>query len=143
MSTAAPPLFGPYLLWPNGWMDQGATWYGDRPQPRPHCARWRPSSPTERGTAAPTFRPCLLWPNGCPSQQLLSSFSFNTHCWFVGWLDEVLMVLFLTQCDVVLNEFLPVRRYAIVGGVAKLKMSYGRVSVCLSHAGIVSEWLYL
>ena len=52
------------------------------------------------------------------------------------------MVLFLTQCDVVLNEFLPVRRYAIVGCVAKLKMSYGPVCVCLSHAGIVSEWLY-
>ena len=50
------------------------------------------------------------------------------------------MVLFLTQCDVVLNELLPVRRYAIVGCVAKLKMSYGPVSVCLSHAGIVSEW---
>ena len=28
-----PPLFGPYLLWPNGWMDQGATWYGGRPWP--------------------------------------------------------------------------------------------------------------
>jgi len=22
----APPIFGPYLLWPNGWMDQDATW---------------------------------------------------------------------------------------------------------------------
>jgi len=22
----APPLFGPCLLWPNGWMDQDATW---------------------------------------------------------------------------------------------------------------------
>jgi len=22
----APPIFGPYLLWPNGWMEQGATW---------------------------------------------------------------------------------------------------------------------
>ena len=51
MSTAAPPLFGPYHC---GWMDQDGTWYGDRPQPRPHCARWRPSSPTERGTPAPT-----------------------------------------------------------------------------------------
>jgi len=20
------PIFGPYLLWPNGWMDQDATW---------------------------------------------------------------------------------------------------------------------
>jgi len=23
---AQPPIFGPYLLWPNGWMDQDATW---------------------------------------------------------------------------------------------------------------------
>ena len=21
------PYFGPFLLWPNGWMDQDATWY--------------------------------------------------------------------------------------------------------------------
>jgi len=21
-----PPIFSPYLLWPNGWMDQDATW---------------------------------------------------------------------------------------------------------------------
>jgi len=21
-----PPIFGPYLLWPNGWIDQDATW---------------------------------------------------------------------------------------------------------------------
>jgi len=33
----APPIFGPCLLWPNGWMDQDATWYGGRPRPRPHC----------------------------------------------------------------------------------------------------------
>jgi len=27
--TAAPlPLFVPCLLWPHGWMDQDATWYG-------------------------------------------------------------------------------------------------------------------
>jgi len=23
---APPPNFGPYLFWPNGWMDQDATW---------------------------------------------------------------------------------------------------------------------
>jgi len=27
------PIFGPYLLQPNGCMDQDATWYGGRPQP--------------------------------------------------------------------------------------------------------------
>ena len=26
-----PPIFGPFLLWPNGWMDQDVTWYGGRP----------------------------------------------------------------------------------------------------------------
>ena len=25
---AEPPIFGPCLLWPNGWMDEYATWYG-------------------------------------------------------------------------------------------------------------------
>jgi len=31
------PIFGPCLLWPNGWMDLDATWYGGRYRPRPHC----------------------------------------------------------------------------------------------------------
>jgi len=31
---AQPPIFGPFLLWPNGWMHQDATWYGGRPHPR-------------------------------------------------------------------------------------------------------------
>jgi len=38
-------------LWPNGWMDEDATWY----------------------SSFPLFGPCLLWPNSRPSQQLLSS----------------------------------------------------------------------
>ena len=28
---AHPPILGPCLLWPNGWMDQDATWYEGRP----------------------------------------------------------------------------------------------------------------
>jgi len=42
-----PPVFGPCLLWPNGWMDQGATWCGGRPRPRRHCVRFGPSSPSK------------------------------------------------------------------------------------------------
>jgi len=34
-----PPIFGPSLLWPNGWMHQDATWYGGRPQSRRLCVR--------------------------------------------------------------------------------------------------------
>jgi len=49
-------LYNVGVLWPNGWIDQDTPWYGGRPRPRPHCDRWRSSSPTERGTAAsPTF----------------------------------------------------------------------------------------
>ena len=29
--SGAPPIFGPCLLWPNGWMDQDGTWHGDGP----------------------------------------------------------------------------------------------------------------
>ena len=32
-----PPIFGPCLLWPNGWMDQDEAWHGGRPRPWPHC----------------------------------------------------------------------------------------------------------
>ena len=31
---AEPPIFSPFLLWLNSWMDQDATWYGGRPEPR-------------------------------------------------------------------------------------------------------------
>ena len=50
------PIFGPYLLRPNGCVDQDDTfvnivhhiiyhWYGARPQPRRLCVRWGPSPP--------------------------------------------------------------------------------------------------
>ena len=50
------PLFGPCLLWPNGWMDQDVTWRDGRHWSSPHCARWGPNSPI--------CGPSLLWPNG-------------------------------------------------------------------------------
>jgi len=52
-----PPIFGPCLLRPNGYMYQDTTWYGGRPQPRRHCVRWGPMqlSLPYKGTA-PNFR---------------------------------------------------------------------------------------
>jgi len=44
--TATSPLFGPCLLWPNGWMDQDATWYGGLGPG--HILRCGPSSPLPR-----------------------------------------------------------------------------------------------
>jgi len=62
---SSPLIFGTCLLWPNGWVDQDATWYGGRPRLRRHCVRWRPSSPPRKGAQQPPlFVPCLLWPNG-------------------------------------------------------------------------------
>jgi len=53
------------VLWPNSWMDQDATWYGDRPRPTPQCIRWGPSSPPPKKESTTTiFDLCLLWSNG-------------------------------------------------------------------------------
>jgi len=65
---AQPAIFGPCLLWPDGWIDPDVTWYRGRPRPRPHCARCGSSSPPPRkkGGGAqppPIFGPCLLWQN--------------------------------------------------------------------------------
>jgi len=65
-----PPIVGPYLLWPNGWMDQGETWLAGRPRPWPHCVRWGPISPSPKGAEPPIFGPYLLWPNGWMDQDV-------------------------------------------------------------------------
>ena len=71
---AFPPLnFGPCLLWPNGWMDEDAAWYGSRPRPTPHCTR-RGSSSRERGTAAALFSAHIYCGHGRPSQKQCCSF---------------------------------------------------------------------
>ena len=54
--ASKPPIFGPFLLWPNGWMHQDATWYGGTPHPRRLCVRWGPSlSPSPKRGGAPQF----------------------------------------------------------------------------------------
>jgi len=71
-----PAIFGPCLLWPNGWMDQDATWRKAGLGPRDIVLDGDPAAPPptkrEMGTAAPSFRPTLLW-HGRPSQLLLST----------------------------------------------------------------------
>jgi len=54
-------IFGPCLLWPNGWIDQDGTWHRCRPQPRRLCVRWGPSPPPQRGRSLlPNFRPISI-----------------------------------------------------------------------------------
>ena len=50
---AEPPIFGPCLLWPNGWMDEAGTWHGGRPQPRRLCVRWGCSPLPTKGVEPP------------------------------------------------------------------------------------------
>jgi len=75
LKGAQPPVFCPCLLWPKGWMDEDTTWYGSRPRPRPHrphCVRWGPSSPCERGTAPlPSF-----WP-----MSIVAMVAYLSYCW--------------------------------------------------------------
>jgi len=70
--TITTQFFGPCLLWPNGWMDEGATWYGSRPRPRPHCIRRGPPL-RETGTEPPIFSAHVYCGHGRPPQLLLSS----------------------------------------------------------------------
>ena len=72
---ADPPIFGPYLLWPNGWMDQDATWYGGRPWSRLHCARLGLSSPFQKGDGAP------------------AQFSAHFYCGQTAWCINIYMPL--------------------------------------------------
>ena len=61
--TEPPPNYGPFLLWPNSWMHQDATWYGGRLQPRRLFVRWDPAPPPKGGRApCPIFGPFLFWP---------------------------------------------------------------------------------
>jgi len=44
----------PTSIWPNGCMNQDATWYGDRPRPTRHCVRCGPSFRQKKRHIHPT-----------------------------------------------------------------------------------------
>jgi len=52
---AQPPIFGPFLLWPNGWMHQDATWHGGRPQPKQLVLDGDPALPLTKRGGTPNF----------------------------------------------------------------------------------------
>jgi len=110
-------IVGPFLLCPNGWTHQDASWYRGRPQPRRLCVRWGPSSRTQKGGGAlPIFGPSILWPNGwmhqdatwyggrpqfrrlcvrwrpspLPKRGRSPQFLAHVYCaWPNGWMDQV------------------------------------------------------
>jgi len=61
-------IFGPFLLWPNGWMHQDATWYGSICFSRGDFVLDGDPAPTPKGAEPPIFGPRLLWPKGCVEQ---------------------------------------------------------------------------
>jgi len=60
-----PRIFGPCLLWPNGWMDHDGTCFS----PGDFVFDGDPAPPQRRRRSPPIFfSPCLLRPNGCMDQ---------------------------------------------------------------------------
>ena len=55
----SPPIFGPYLLGPNGCMYRDVTWYGARPRPRRLVLHGDPARPSPKGGRSP---PKQGWP---------------------------------------------------------------------------------
>jgi len=56
----SPPIFqifGPCLLWTNGWMDQDGTWRGGKAQPRRLCVKWGPRTLSKKGAELPSPSP--------------------------------------------------------------------------------------
>jgi len=51
---ASSPIFGPFLMWPDGWMHQDTTWCGGRPQPKGLYVSWGPS-PLPKRRRSPQF----------------------------------------------------------------------------------------
>jgi len=54
------PIFGPCLFWPNGWMDEDATWYTEVNLGPGHIVLHGVPAIRERGTTAPSFRPVSI-----------------------------------------------------------------------------------
>ena len=73
--THSHAIFGPCLLWPNGWMDEDTDWYGSTA--RPHCTRRGPSSRERRTAPPPIFGPCLLWPRS----PISATAEILFYCW--------------------------------------------------------------
>ena len=73
-----PPIFGPCLLWPNGFVDEDATWYeGVRlTSPRRHCVRWAPSFRSPKRGRSPLTN---FWPMSIVAKRLVGS------RWHLAW----------------------------------------------------------
>jgi len=99
-------IFGPCLLWPNGWMDEDANWYGNSPRPRPHCVRPSFPAPAKGAQKPPFFSAHVYCGHGRPSQLLLSSCSF-----FISLFVVIIQSIFSNICQ---PSFLTLSRVMVI-----------------------------
>jgi len=64
------PIFGPCLLWPNGWMDQMPLGMEVGLDPG-HIVLDGYPAPPKKGHSPHTFGPCLLWPSSWMDQDAI------------------------------------------------------------------------
>jgi len=124
------------VLWPNGWMDQDGTWHVGRPWPGPHCATWRPSSPSSKmgyisppqfsahvycvQTAGCIRKPLgtevglgpgdiVRWGPSSPEKGYSPRFSVDVYCGQTAWWIKMPldMKVGLGPCHIVLDGDLP------------------------------------
>jgi len=82
------PIFGPCQSWPNGWMDQDATWYEGRLRPMPDCVKRGPSHPLQGAQQLPSFLAHVYCDHGRPSQLLMCS-----CCYCSGFQGQLIKLL--------------------------------------------------
>ena len=86
-----PPIFGVFLLWPNGWMDQDVTWYEGGPWPRPHCITWVSSSSPPK-VHTPNIRPTSIVAKWLPISATAE------HLYFLGDLCKTVRPMLSDHC---------------------------------------------
>ena len=74
------PISGPCLLWPNGWTNQNATWYGRTSRPRRHCVTWGPRAQQPPPTFRPTSNVVKRSPISAAADLLLAEVLANAGC---------------------------------------------------------------
>ena len=100
---AEPPIFGPYLLWPNDWIDQDGTWHGGGPRSRRHCAGWGPSChhPHQKRDKPPNFWPTTGRRNKPTAMAIVPNISPGDSC--KVRLDQLMTILLQTYKLVLLS----------------------------------------
>ena len=81
------------ILWPDGWMDEDATWYRSRPPRWPHSIRRVPSAPRKAHSILPLLGSCLLSP-----MSIVATVAHLSYCWALVFLENSMTRSLITVC---------------------------------------------